>query len=269
MEFLRTQDVVPSRKVKISGRDASRRSGRRSLHPFMSAKEDIMAQKRVVIIGGHGKIALLAAPKLAASGFDVDAVIRDPDQVADVEAAGASPIVLDVENATKTELAKTFDGAHAVVFSAGAGGGNPQRTQAVDRDAAILTMDTAAEAGVQRYIMVSYSRADQDVHELDPENSFYPYAKAKYEADQHLRGTDLQYTILGPGMLTEEPETGLIDVVDAEDAARRRSQESAGAETTSRSNVAAVIAHCLRDDVGARQTIRLFDGSTPIADALS
>lgn len=228
-----------------------------------------MAEKRVVIIGGHGKIALLAAPQLAASGFDVDAVIRNPDQAAEVEAAGASAIVLDVENATKTELAKTFDGADAVLFSAGAGGGNPQRTQAVDRDAAILTMDTAAEAGVQRYIMVSYSRADQDVHELDPENSFYPYAKAKFEADEHLRGTGLQYTILGPGMLTAEPETGLIDVVDADEAARRRSGDSGGAETTSRSNVAAVIAHCLREEAGVRQTVRFFDGSTPIADALS
>ncbi|MCG3024048.1 NAD(P)H-binding protein, partial [Escherichia coli] len=90
------------------------------------------------------------------------------------------------------ELAKTFTGADAVVFSAGAGGGDPERTNAVDYEAAVRTMQAAKQAGVNRYVMVSYARALVDVDNLDPKDSFYPYAKAKHDADEYLRGTSLE-----------------------------------------------------------------------------
>ena len=87
---------------------------------------------RIVILGGHGKVALLAAPLLESAGFAVDSVIRDPAQVPDIEQVGANPVVLDIEHASTAELAALFAGAAAVVFSAGAGGGNPARTRSVD-----------------------------------------------------------------------------------------------------------------------------------------
>src|SRR5690625_4287066 len=110
---------------------------------------------RIVILGGHGKVARLLIPKLKSAGFAVDAVIRKPEQRADIQEAGGNPIVLDMETAATDDFVKLFAGAKAVVFSAGAGGGNPQRTRAVDFEAAARTMEASEKAGVKRYIMVS------------------------------------------------------------------------------------------------------------------
>src|SRR5690625_295158 len=113
---------------------------------------DMADQKKIVIVGGHGKIALLAAPKLIDAGYTVDSLIRNPDHHDDVAATGAKPVLLDIESAGTDNLAEAFADAEAVVFSAGAGGGNPARTQTVDHDAAIRTMEAAEKAGVRRYV---------------------------------------------------------------------------------------------------------------------
>ncbi len=227
-----------------------------------------MAEKRVIIIGGHGKIALLAAPKLAEAGFAVDSVIRNPAHAEDVAAAGANPVVLDVESADTASLAELFSGAEAVVFSAGAGGGDPARTRAVDLEAAIRTMEAAGQAGVGRYVMVSYARSETDVHTLDPENSFYPYAEAKHHADNHLRGTGLAWTILGPGKLTLEPATRRVTVLEAAEISGLVAEKGPEAADTSRENVAEAIAHVLSTGSAVRQTVNFFDGETPLEEAI-
>ena len=219
--------------------------------------------KRTVIIGGHGKVALLAAPKLKAAGHAVDSIIRNPGHADDVRAAGGNPVVLDIESADVDALASAFKGAQAVVFSAGAGGGDPQRTRAVDYDAATRAMQAAGQAGVKRFVMVSYAAADTDVDRLDPSDSFYPYAKAKHDADAKLRESALDYTILGPGLLTLEPATGRI-----------QRTETAGDDwpddrrVTSRDNVAEVIAHVIDTGAASRQTVNFYDGDMPIAEAV-
>lgn len=223
---------------------------------------------QVVIIGGHGKVALLAAPKLTEAGFGVTSLIRNPDHAAEVEAASATPKVLDVEQASTEELTEIFAGAQAVVFSAGAGGGNPARTRAVDYDAAVRTMDAAVRAGVPRYVMVSFARAETLSDSLDPEDSFYPYAVAKREADEHLRGTNLDYSILGPGRLTLEPATGKVQVVSAQQALDASQAEDPASQETSRDNVAEVIAHVLTTAAAKRATVNFFDGETPITEAI-
>ena len=223
-----------------------------------------MSEKRVVIIGGHGKIALLAAPKLTRAGYAVDSVIRNPEHSEDVSAAGADPVLLDVEQADVEALAEAFAGAEAVVFSAGAGGGSPARTKAVDQDAAMRTMDAAAQAGVSRYVMVSYARAETDIHTLEPENSFYPYAAAKHHADNYLRGTELDYTILGPGRLTLDPASRKLQIL----AAFLLGHGGEGVTHTSRENVAEVIAHVLSERVAVKQTVNFFDGETPLEEAI-
>ncbi|SEC53247.1 Nucleoside-diphosphate-sugar epimerase [Paramicrobacterium humi] len=227
-----------------------------------------MAQdNRVVIIGGHGKVALLAAPELVNAGFTVSSLIRNPEHSDDVSAAGAQPVVLDIENADVDALAHEFSGAAAIVFSAGAGGGNPARTRAVDFDAATRSMRAAAQAGVPRFVMVSYARAGVDIDSLDERNSFYAYAQAKHDADAELRATDLDYTILGPGRLTLDAATGRIQLADA--SGDVPDQGFADDEkVTSRGNVAQVIAHVLAHDAAIRETVNFYDGATPIADAI-
>lgn len=218
---------------------------------------------RVVLIGGHGKVGLLAAGTLSAAGFTVDSIIRNPDHADDVREAGGNPVVLDIEQADVDAMAQAFAGARAVVFSAGAGGGDPQRTHAVDYEAAVRAMKAAEQAGVRRFVMVSYAGADRHMHELDPSDSFYPYAKAKHDADAELRRSGLDYTILGPALLTLEPATGKIML--AEEAGEDFPQER---RVTSRANVAQVIAHVVSTGEASRRTVNFYDGATPIARLL-
>ncbi|HEY8752499.1 MAG TPA: SDR family oxidoreductase [Arthrobacter sp.] len=212
---------------------------------------------RIAIIGGHGKVALHLSALLTTEGHSVTSIIRNPEHAADVAATGASPSVLDVEKSTTAAIADALRGHDAVVWSAGAGGGNPERTYAVDRDAAIRSMEAAAAAGVGRYVMVSYLGAGPD-HGIPADNSFFTYADAKAAADEYLRGTPLAWTILGPGALTDQPGTGLIEVDPARD----------GGGHTSRSNTASVAAAVLDLPDTAGRTIGFRDGTLPIAAAL-
>jgi len=211
---------------------------------------------RILLIGGHGKIALLLEPLLAGRGDVVTAVIRNPEHEADVAATGAVPLIADVETFDVDQLTNLISGNDIVIWSAGAGGGNPDRTYAVDRDAAIRSMDAAATAGVRRYVMVSYFGAAPD-HGVAPDNSFFAYAEAKAAADEHLRASGLEWTILGPSALTLDPPTGRIDTA----------AEASG--SVSRADVAAVIAATLADDSTIGRTIRFNSGDVPIAEALA
>lgn len=228
---------------------------------------EISGSRRVVIIGGHGKVARLAAPRLVGSGYAVDSLIRNPDQQSAVAVTGAIPVVLDVETATVGQLAEVFGGASAIVFSAGAGGGNPARTRAVDFEAATRSMDAAAVAGVNRFVMVSYATSTVDPYRLDPDDSFYPYASAKNEADTYLRASELDFSILGPGSLTLEPGTGRIQLADDDGNIYGRIP-TADDKKTSRENVADVIVHVIAENAAVRETVNFYDGPTPIAEAL-
>jgi len=217
---------------------------------------------RIVIIGGNGKVALHLARILTDRGELVTSVFRNPDHGDDVAATGARPVVADIENMDTDALSDLLTGHDAVVFSAGAGGGNPDRTYAVDRDAAIRVIDAAGHAGVRRFVMVSYFGAGPD-HGVPQDNSFFPYAEAKSAADAHLRASDLEWTVLGPGRLTLEPATGRI-AVGADD--RREGGETSG---VSREDVALVAAAALDDAWTIRRTIDFNNGDLPIAQALA
>ena len=206
----------------------------------------------VALIGAHGKVGRLVVPILRDHEIEVSGIVRHESQLPLVEELGGTPLLLDVENATTEEITEALRGHDAVVWSAGAGGGDPERTYAIDRDAAIRSMDAAAAAGVSRYVMVSWIGSVPD-HGIAKDNSFFPYADAKLAADDHLRGTDLDWTILGPGTLTNHAATGTIDV-DAENG------------ETSRGNVALVAAQVLRSPSTVGQFIRFVDGATPVLE---
>jgi uncharacterized protein YbjT (DUF2867 family) len=211
---------------------------------------------RIVIIGGHGKVALHLARILSDRGDEALSVFRNPEHTDEVAATGATPVVVDIEDVDTDAIADLLDGHDAVVFTAGAGGGDPARTYAVDRDAAIRVIDAAAQASVKRFVMVSYFGAGPD-HGVSPDNSFYAYAEAKAAADEHLRSSDLDWTVLGPGGLTLDPATGRITV----------GSEAANSKV-SREDVAQVIAAALADPSTIHRTIEFNNGNTPIKDAI-
>lgn len=213
---------------------------------------------RIVIAGGHGRIALRLERLLAARGDEVAGVIRRPAQAGDVLAAGAEPVVCDLESASVGDLVKHLESADAAVFAAGAGPGSGiGRKDSVDRGAAALFADAAEAAGVRRFVVVSSMGADREPPEgTDP--VFAAYLRAKGAADADVRSrAGLDWTILRPGQLTDDPGAGLV-----------RLAESTGRGDVSRDDVAAVLAALLAEPGTAGRTLELIGGDTPVEEAV-
>ncbi len=212
---------------------------------------------RIVIAGGHGKIALILERLLAEAGHEPVAIIRNPDHRADVDARGAAAVVLDLEAASVDEVAQVLKNADAAVFAAGAGpGSGAERKFTVDRDAAILLADAAEAAGVGRLVVISAMNADR----FDPasDDVFQQYLRAKSEADASVRARDLDWTIVRPGSLTNDEGTGLV-----------RAAATVPYGKIPRADVAATIAALLQTGAASRVQFDLVSGDEPIRDALS
>ncbi|MFF7360674.1 NAD(P)H-binding protein [Streptomyces sp. NPDC008125] len=211
---------------------------------------------RIVIAGGHGQIALRLERLLAARGDEAVGVVRDPGQRGDLEAVGARAAVLDLESASVDEVAEVLEGADAVVFAAGAGpDSGAARKDTVDRAAAVLFADAAERAGVRRYVMVSAMGADAS-HPGD--EVFDVYLRAKGAADDAVRArSGLDWTILRPGLLTDDAGTGLVLL-----------SPSTGRGPVPRDDVAATLAELLDTPSTAGLTLELISGNVPVAVAV-
>jgi uncharacterized protein YbjT (DUF2867 family) len=214
---------------------------------------------RVVIAGGHGKIALILERLLAARGDVPVGLVRNPSHVSDLAAVGAQAVVLDLEASSAQQVAEALQGADAVVFAAGAGPGSGVfRKQTVDRDAAILLADAAEAAGVHRYVMVSAISADDRSLDSMYDEVFLAYIRAKSDADADVRARDgLRTTIVRPGGLTDEAGTGRVRIAD-----------STGRGSIPRADVAAVLLAVLDSPTSAGRTFEVISGETPIGEAV-
>ncbi|MGF6885748.1 uncharacterized protein YbjT (DUF2867 family) [Nocardia sp. GAS34] len=217
---------------------------------------------RVVIAGGHGKIALILEHLLAARGDSAAGLIRNPAQAEDLTAVGAQALVIDLESASAEAVAEQLRGADAVVFAAGAGpGSGAARKETVDRDAAILLADAARAAGVRRYVMISAMGA---ANPPSPEQTgqdpvFAAYLRAKAAADDAVRARpDLDWTIVRPGVLTDDPGNGSVRIA-----------ESTGRGAIPRADVAAALLAVLDAPATIGQTFELISGNTPIPAAVA
>ena len=215
---------------------------------------------RVVIAGGHGKIALNLEQLLTRRGDSVAGFIRNPDHAADLQAGGAQPLVVDLENASVDDVASHLEGADAVVFAAGAGpGSGAARKETVDRDAAILLADAAEAAKISRYVMISSMGADANAPDDAGDPVFVAYLRAKGAADDNVRARKaLESTIVRPGHLTNDPGTGRVLIAD-----------STGRGNIPREDVATVLLAVLDAPGTAGQTFEVISGDTPIADAVT
>ncbi|MER7149338.1 SDR family oxidoreductase [Streptomyces lydicus] len=213
---------------------------------------------RIVIAGGHGQIALRLERLLAKRGDEVAGIIRRPEQAGDLLAAGAEPVVCDLESASVPDVARHMEGADAAVFAAGAGpGSGTARKETVDRGAAVLFADAAEATGVRRFLVVSSMGADREPPEgTDPVFATYLRAKGAADADVRARA-GLDWTILRPGRLTNDPGTGLITLADA-----------TGRGEVSRDDVAATLVALLDEPGTAGRTLELIGGDVPVEDAV-
>lgn len=211
---------------------------------------------RVAVAGGHGQIALLLHPLLVAQGDRAVAIVRNPDHADDVRAAGAEPVVCDLETAAAGEVAAAIRGCDAVVFAAGAGpGSGAERKTTMDLGGALKTIAAARAEGVRRYVMISAMGA------ADPpagDEVFSVYLRAKAQADDALRASGLDATVVRPGGLIDAPPTGRVSI-----AARL------APGTVPRADVAAVVAAVLPADGTVGATFDLVSGETPVAAAVA
>src|SRR5580698_4932343 len=213
---------------------------------------------RVVIAGGHGKVALLLERLLAGRGDQAVGLIRNPAHAAGVQQAGAEAVVCDLEAASAGDVAALLSGADAVVFAAGAGpGSGVPRKDSVDRGASVLMAEAAERAGVRRFVQISSMGAGTPPRPGSDE-VWAAYITAKTAAEADLRARDLDWTIVRPGGLTDAPATGRI----------RLASPPVPAGTVPRADVAAVIAALLDNPGTQHQTLDLVGGDIPIAAAV-
>jgi uncharacterized protein YbjT (DUF2867 family) len=208
----------------------------------------------VVIVGGHGKIGMRLAKLLAERGDSPRGIIRKTEQAPDLEAIGAEPIVLDIENID--DISDALAGSDAVVFAAGAGpGSGPARKRTVDYGGAVKLADAAKAEDISRYVIVSSIGSNRPETWSD---QMRPYQEAKSEADKYLVASGLDYTILRPGGLTDDPGTGKVQLGERLEYGQ-----------VTRDDVAAVIAECLIADNSIGKACDLMNGDTPIAQAVA
>jgi uncharacterized protein YbjT (DUF2867 family) len=207
----------------------------------------------VVVIGGHGKIARRLLKLLADRGDTGRGVIRNPDQAKDLEAIGATRIVLDIEN---KEIGDAVAGADVVIFAAGAGAGSgPARKQTVDYGGAVKLIDAAKANGVSRYLIVSAMGAN---HPERWSGQIRPYYEAKAAADKAVVESGLDYTVVRPGGLTDDPGNGKVEIAERLDHSGR----------VSRDDVALVLLECLTAGNTFGKSFDLLGGDTPVAEAI-
>ncbi len=210
----------------------------------------------VVIAGGHGQIALHLSRLLSERGDTARGIIRSEAQRHDLDEVGARAVVLDLERTPVAELVDAVSGADAVVFAAGAGpGSGAARKESVDYEAAVKLRDAAQRAGVGRYIMISAMGTD---HPPGGDDVFAVYLRAKARADHAVMDSDLAWTIVRPGRLTDDAGTGRVTL--ARHVARGR---------IPREDVASVVAAALDDERSAGHIVEVVSGDTPIAEALA
>jgi uncharacterized protein YbjT (DUF2867 family) len=211
---------------------------------------------RVAIAGGHGQIALRLAKVLSQRGDEVVALIRNPNHAEEANHAGAEPAVVDLEHASEDDVAEAISGCDAVVFAAGAGpGSGPERKDTMDYGGAVKLIAAAKQAGVGRYVIISSMGANANA---PGDDTFSVYLRAKGRADDAVRASGLDATVVRPGGLTNDAGTGRV-----------RLGESLPSGQVSRDDVAAVVAAVLDSPSTIGRTVDLIGGDTPVTEAVN
>ena len=212
---------------------------------------------RVAVVGGNGKVARLLHPLLVRAGHTPVALVRDKAYGPELEALGAEVRLLDIERETSEEFARAFAGCRAVVFSAGAGAdGKVERKRTVDLEGTLKSIEGAQQAGISRFVQLSAMGVDKPLPD-DTSEVWAAYVAAKRDSDAAVRASGLDWTIVRPGALTDDPGTGLVEIAPEVERGQ-----------VPRADVAAIIARSLDTGDGLGAQFELVGGSTPIAPAL-
>ncbi|WP_432478389.1 SDR family oxidoreductase [Nocardioides sp. GXQ0305] len=213
---------------------------------------------RIAIVGGHGQIARQLHPMLLGAGHQPLALVRRREQADALEASGVETRMLDIESDDVEGFTAAFEGCDAVVFAAGGGpDGNIDRKRTVDLEGSLKSIEAARAAGIRRFVQVSAIDVDEPVAD-DASPVWKAYVVAKRDADAALRDSGLDWTILRPGRLTDEPGTGRVSL-----------GTTVGRGDIPRADVAEVVAAVLQDPASVGHQWNVVGGSTAVPDAVA
>ncbi|OYD07441.1 SDR family oxidoreductase [Paludifilum halophilum] len=207
----------------------------------------------ILVIGANGQVGKQLVERLGHSEHQVRGMIREESQAADLEAFGAETVVADLEG----DISHAVRGCDAIVFAAGSGAHTgPDKTELVDHLGAIRSIEEAEKQGVMRFVMLSALRAKEP--EKGPEK-LHHYLEAKKKADDRLAASHLDYTIVRPGRLSNEPGQGTVSASESLEFQP---------DPITRTDVAESLAEILDLKNTHRKGIDLLPGTTPIREAL-
>ncbi len=214
---------------------------------------------KVTIIGANGKVGRLVAKKLHTKGHSVVAMVRKANQQAFFRAQGIATVLGDLTKSI-AELTKVLEDSDAVVFTAGSGGATgAEQTMLIDLDGAVKAIEASKKAGISYFVMVSAIGAGRWLTDhpvwLDQLGAYYP---AKFYADEWLENSGLPYTIVRPGGLTDEAETGKIKI-----------GTNLEPSPISRHDVAETIVAVLESQPATNHVFDFVAGETPIDEAVA
>lgn len=213
--------------------------------------------KKVFVVGAAGGVGTHLVRRLAEEGITPVGVCRRDEQVQSIEAAGGVAVKVDLQQVDVNTLVEPMKDCDAVVFSAGAGGkGGRAMIDAIDRDAALKTIEAAEQVGIRRVLMVSAMSPDTEAVP-DFSEDFRYYFVAKRFIDSTLAARDLDWIILRPGQLTDAPASGKVSAGQA-----------LGHGAIARADVAEFIVRSLKASL-RWQVIELTQGQTSIGEAIA
>lgn len=212
---------------------------------------------KVLVVGANGQVAKHLTLKLKEKGHDPVAMIRKEEQAAQFKESGIETVIADLEK----DFSHAFENVDSVVFAAGSGPHTgPDKTILIDQEGAIETIDNTVNKGIKNFVMLSGLPVDGP---KGTDDKMKPYFYAKHRADEYLKNTDLDYTILRPGLLTDNEATGKVQIAE-------HSEASPGATSgeVPRKDVAEVLAQIVDQNNLNGQIYYLVGGDTDIKDAL-
>lgn len=212
---------------------------------------------RVLVAGANGNTARRIVRGLVREGHEVRGLVRKEEQTQNVRQDGAEPVLCDLEREeVDGGIGEAVEGCDAIIFAAGAGpGSGAARKETMDYGGAVKLIEAAQGRGVRRYLMLSSTGADEPEAR---EEAMRPYLSAKGRADERLRESGLDHTIIRPGRLTDDEGTGRIAA--AESLGRRGE--------IPREDVAATFVAALENPNTVGKTFEILSGDTPIEEAL-
>jgi len=213
---------------------------------------------RIAVVGGHGQVARHLLVALRRSEHDVVALVRREEYRSELESRGAEVRLLDIERDDAAAFAAAFDGCDAVVFAAGGGpDGNRERKRTVDLEGSLKSVEGSRLAGIARFVQVSAINVD-DPLPAGTDDVWRAYVEAKRDADAALRASSLDWTIIRPGRLTDDPATGLVAL-----------GPDVGRGDITRADVAAVLAAVLDEPGSVGKQWNVVNGEVPVATAVT